>query len=279
MTVTRRAVARCQTWRAALGAAVLLVGAVGCGGQGGATDQALAAVSQRGALNVGSCLATPPWGIISSSGAPDGFDVDVAKQLGEFLGVSVNDTDVSAASRVPSLQSGKLDVVSCTFTVTPERQQQVDFSDPVVNTGNSLVTRRGSSIKSVADLTGHTVAVNKGGSAIGVTQEANSEAKLQPYESFADALLAVKQGQADAMIDTSDAMAAAVKKDPGLELVVDGKVGPIKHFALGVRKDEPALLARVNAFVAEFHADESGTQLYRKWFGADPTYQFEGLEG
>lgn len=278
MTMTQQAGRRRRTWRVLLGSAVLLISAAGCGGQG-ETNQALAAITERGTLNVGSCLATPPWGIISSSGAPDGFDVDVAKQLGEFLGVTVNDTDVSAASRVPSLQSGKLDVVSCTFTVTPERQQQVDFSDPVVNTGNSLVTRGGSSIRTVEDLTGRTVAVNKGGSAIGVTQEANPEAKLQPYESFADALLAVKQGQADAMIDTSDAMAAAVKKDPSLELVVDGKVGPIKHFALGVRKDEPELLAKVNEFVAQFHADKTGTELYRKWFDGDPTYQFEGLEG
>jgi polar amino acid transport system substrate-binding protein len=279
MTGALRVVVRGGLWRAAVGAGVLVLALTGCGGQSDAKNQSLSTISERGTLNVGSCLATPPWGIINSAGNPDGFDVDVAKQLGEFLGVKVNDTDVSAASRVPSLQSGKLDVVSCTFTVTPERQEQVDFSLPVVNTGNSLVTRKGSSIKTVDDLTGHTVAVNKGGSAIGVTQAANAKAKLQPYESFADALLAVKQGQADAMIDTSDAMASAVKKDPSLVLAVDGKVGPIKHFALGVRKDEPDLLAKVNEFVTKFHAEGTGIELYRKWFESDPTYQFEGLEG
>lgn len=243
-----------------------------------AKSDALQKILDRGTINIGSCLSQPPWGLINTAGEPDGYDVDLAKAIAKDLGVELNTVEVTSASRIPSLQSGKVDLISCSFTVTEERKAQIDFSDPTILSGNSLAVRTDSDITNVEDLSGKSVAVSKGGTSIAVTELANPDAKQQAYESFSAALLALQQGQADAMIDTASVLADGVKDDENLKIVVDGGVGEKVDFALGVKKDQPELLARVNEFVKKFHAEKTGSELYKKWYETEATYQFEGLE-
>lgn len=277
MSTARRRPRRVLLTALAAGATVALALSA-CSGSGAAAGQnALERIKQRGTINVGSCLQTPPFGMVSKSGTPEGFDVDVAKQLGKYLGVKVNDTDVSADARVPSLQSGKLDVVSCTFTITPERQKQVGFSDPVMRSGGLMAVKKGSGIDGVEDLAGKTIAVDKGGIGSTLAKQAAPDAKQQQYDSFSAAVLAVQQGQADAMIDTSGPMTYAVSTHDGLE-IAGGEIGDVASFGLGVRKGEPELTKRINAFLEEFHAKGEGTKLYEKWLGTKPTFDFDGLE-
>jgi ABC-type amino acid transport substrate-binding protein len=89
----------------------------------------------------------------------------------------------------------------------------------------------------------------------------------------------VKQGQADATMDTSGPLSYAVAKDSNLKLAVGVKVGVVEDFALGVKKGEPELLKRLGEFMKEFHAKKEGTALFLKWFGIPPSsIVFEGLE-
>jgi polar amino acid transport system substrate-binding protein len=259
-------------------ASVLATSACGGGGKGGSSANALEAIKDRGTVTIGSCLAEPPWGLINGKGDPDGFDVDLAKAVAKDLGVKLKTVEMTSASRIPALQTGKVDIVSCSFTVNDERKKQIDFTDPTIVQGNSLAVPKGSSIKTLADLSGKTVAVSKGGTSVAVTTAANPKAVQQPYESFSAALLALKQKQADAMIDTSAVLDGAVAKDPSLKIAIDGKVGPTVNFALGVKKGEPELLARLNKFIKQWHASKAGTALYKKWFDREPTFEFEGLE-
>jgi polar amino acid transport system substrate-binding protein len=264
-----------------VGAVVSVLATSACGGgsaQGSSSKNALEAIQDRGTITIGSCLAEPPWGLINGEGAPDGFDVDLAKAVAKDLGVKLKTVEMTSASRIPSLQSGKVDVVSCSFTVNDERKQQIDFTDPTIVQGNSLAVPKGSPIKTLADLTGKTVAVSKGGTSVAVTTAANPKAVQQPYESYSAAFLALKQHQADAMIDTSAVLDGSVAKDPSLKVVIDGKVGPTVNFALGVKKGERELLARLNKFIKQWHASKAGTALYTKWFDRQPTFEFEGLE-
>jgi polar amino acid transport system substrate-binding protein len=263
----------------ALGMALTGCASGGTGGAGGGeATNALDRIVKKGKITVGACLTIVPMGIINEKGEPDGFDVDLAKDLAKDLGVELEIVDVTSASRIPSLQSGKVDLISCGFTVTEERKKQIDFSDPVIHNGNSLLVRKDSGIKDVDDLTGKTVAVSKGGTSIEVTKTANPDAKQQAYETVSSATLALLQGQADAMIDTSSLIAAAAENNKELVVANDGGVGAKVDFALGLKKGESELLERVNAFLADWHADKLGTKSYAKWYEIEPTYQFEGLE-
>jgi len=266
----------------AVGAVVSVLATSACGGgsgaQGSSSTNALKAIQDQGTITIGSCLAEPPWGLINGQGQPDGFDLDLAKAVAKDLGVKLKTVEVTSASRIPSLTSGKVDVVSCSFTASAERKKQIDFTNPTILQGNSLAVPKDSPIKTLNDLTGKTVAVSKGGTSVAVTTAANPKAVQQPYESYSAAFLALQQHQADAMIDTSSVLDGSVAKEPNLKVVLDGEVGPTVDFALGVKKGEPELLARLNQFVKQWHASKGGTALYTKWFGSQPAIEFKGLE-
>jgi polar amino acid transport system substrate-binding protein len=256
------------------------LGLSGCagGGGGGGGEDVLAKIKKSGTINVGACLSVPPYGLIDSDGKPAGFDVEVAQELAAFLDVKVNVVDVNVASRIPSLQSQKLDLISCNFTINDERKKQIDYSDVMMYSGNSLLVRKDSSLASVKDLKGHTVAVSKGGTSVTVAKDNAPDAVQQPYETFASAVLALKQGQADSLIDIGTSVSDAAAKNPDLAIAVDGEVGPKVQFGLGVQKGQEALLTQVNAFVKKFHEEGRGKELFAKWAGVKPTFQFQGLE-
>lgn len=268
--------------RMAIVAAAALVALSGCAASGGdpgktSDDPALQAIMDAGVINVGVCLGAPNWGLIDTNGEPAGFDVDVAGLLAEHLGVEVKLVETSNDGRIPSLQSGTVDVISCTFTATDERKQQVDFADPVVYTGNSLLVLEGSDINSLEDLEGVRLGVNKGGTSIGIATAYASGAEQVALENFAADLTALKAGQVDAVIDTASVLTQAANADSSLRIAVDGEVGPPNYFSIGVAKGNSGLLEAVNEFVAKFHEDKLGTQLYTEWFW-EPTYEFKGLE-
>lgn len=256
-------------------AALLLAGCAQSGASGAST---LERIESRGTLKVGSCLNQPPWGHINSANEPEGWDIDMGKFLADELGVDVEYVEVTSASRIPSLDTNKVDVISCSFTVNEERSQQIDFSDPIIYSGNSLLVKSGSSITSVEDLAGKKVAVSKGGTSIQITTDVAPDAIQQPYDSMAAAMLAVSQGQADAMIDNANSLTSGAKEHPDLEVVIDGDVGERTVMAFGLKKGDEEFLERINEAVASIHEQQLASASYTKWFEAEPTFQFEGLE-
>jgi polar amino acid transport system substrate-binding protein len=264
--------------------AAVIAAAVGltltaCSQGGGESTDKLEAITQRGQINIGSCLGTPPYGMLDDSGNPAGFDIDLANELGEFLDVKVTITDLNSNGRIPALQSGVIDLVSCNFTITDERREQVDFSDVVMYSGNSLLVREDSGITSLDDLAGKTVAVTKGGTNVAVAEKYAPEATQQAYENLAAAVLALKQGQVDSVIELATSVTAAAANNPELVVAVDGEVGPKAEFGLAVQKGQEKLLAKTNKFLEQFHATGRGSELFEEWAGYPATFQFEGLEG
>ena len=88
-------------------------------------ESALDTIIQRGTINVGVGLGTPPYGLMDSSMQPDGYDVSVAKLIARDLGVKANIVDTTAANRIPNLTSGKLDIVIYSFSITAERAKAI----------------------------------------------------------------------------------------------------------------------------------------------------------
>lgn len=244
----------------------------------GKSDAVVQQIKNRGTVNIGVCLTSPPYGLIKSDGKPDGFDVTIARKIAADLGVKLNVIDTNNASRIPELQTGKADAVVCTFTITPERQQQVDFTDPYMVTGRSLVVRKGSKIKTLADLSGKTVASTKGGISVQIINQANPNAKQQLYDNYSQEVLALEQGQADAMIEESNLVAQAVKQHPDLKTVIDGNVGDKSYFGVGVKKGQPGLLAEMNKVVHNFVQSGDAAKAFTKYFNAKPTFQFKNLD-
>jgi len=263
-------------------AGVLTVALVGCtpspSGQssnataGGATaSSALTTVLQRGALRVGDCLSFAPFGFKDKNGNPAGYDVDIAKRLATDLGVKLDVVDTTSANRIPNLKTDKVDVVFCNFTRNGERQREIGFTDPYVVASEALLVRKDSGISSAKDLPGKTVATVKGSTNADVLKEKGINVKTQEYDSSQAAILAVKQGQADTMIEDSNFLAYQAKLSPELKVTSDALV-PLEYNAFGVKQGDQVWINYLNGFLFRLDASGENKVLYRQWFGVDPQY-------
>src|SRR6478609_2816641 len=87
-------------------------------------------IIKRGKIIVGINTTTPIFGLMGKDGQPEGYDPDVARLMGKYLGVPVEFVPVTGANRIPYLLTGRVDVLICLFGITPERAQQVWYSIP-----------------------------------------------------------------------------------------------------------------------------------------------------
>ncbi|MEW2394975.1 transporter substrate-binding domain-containing protein [Streptomyces sp. NPDC046862] len=237
----------------------------------GQQSSTLQEVIKRGTLNVASCLTFPPFGSKDKSDKPQGFDVDVATAMAKALGVKVNVVDTTSANRIPNLQTKKVDAVVCNFTTTSERAKQVAFSDPYIVAGEVLLVKKSSGISGIKDLTGKTVAVTKGSTNGDAVKSGNPQAKIQEYDTSSAAVLAVKQGQADAMVEDSNFLNYQAKQDPSLKVTKDSVV-PLEYNGIGVPLGDATWLQWVNTWLREFNTSGQADALYKKWFGVDRVY-------
>src|SRR6201994_2869682 len=132
--------------------------------EGGATagSSTLQAVLQRGTLRVGDCLTFAPFGFYDKAGQPDGYDVDLAKELAKQMGVKLEVVNTTSANRIPNLQTSKVDVVFCNFTRNLERAKVIEFTTPYVVASEALLVKKSSGVKSIKDMSGKTIATVKG---------------------------------------------------------------------------------------------------------------------
>lgn len=259
---------------ATLMAAVSLVACSSSGGSksaAGGSSSTLQEVIKRGTLNIASCLTFPPFGSLDKNNKPEGFDVDVATAMATALGVKVHIIDTTSANRIPNLQTNKVDAVVCNFTINAERAKQVSFSDPYIVAGEVLLVKKDGNINTVDDLSGKTVAVTKGSTNGDAVKTANPKAKIQEYDTSAAAVLAVKQGQADAMVEDSNFLNYQAKLDPSLRVTKDSVV-PLEYNGIGVRLGDATWLQWINTWLREFNTSGQADDTYKKWFGTDRTF-------
>jgi len=243
-------------------------------GGAAAADSTLKHVLAEGTLKVASCLSFTPFGFTNPQGKPDGYDVDIANELAKEMGVKVDVVDTTSSNRIPNLQTNKVDVVFCNFTRTLERAKEISFTNPYVVATEGLLVRTGSGITSLDAMKGHSVAVVKGSTNADVLRDRGVDVKVAEFDSSQSAVLAVKQGQADAMVEDSNFLQYQAKLNPGLE-VVTSKLVPLEYNAFGVKQGDQVWVDYLNLFLFDLNTSGKNLELYRKWFGADPRFPLQ----
>ena len=223
-------------------------------------------VKARGKLIVGVRYDTAPYGYLDESGKVVGFDIDLAGAIAKRLGVAAEFVQVTAKTRIPMLQSGKVDLLAAALTHTREREQVIDFSTTYVVDGSKLLVKKGSGIKSIDD-------VNKEGKTIACIQgsldEVNArrlapKAKILDYQEYPQAFLAVKQGLADAMTTIVSTLDRFAKQDSSVEVV--GGFLNNQPIAFGVRPDDSKWRNAVNGALQDMVEDGTYKATYAKYF-------------
>jgi len=241
------------------------------GGGAAAADSALRHVLATGTLRVASCLSFTPFGFTNPQGQPDGYDVDIAKELAKDMGVKLEVVDTTSSNRIPNLQTNKVDVVFCNFTRTMERAKEIAFTDPYVVATEGLLVRAGSGVTSLESMKGRTIAVVKGSTNADVLRDRGIDVKVAEFDSSQAAVLAVKQGQADAMVEDSNYLQYQAKLNPGLQVVTSNLV-PLEYNAFGVKQGDQVWVDYLNQFLFDLSSSGKNLELYRKWFGVDPRF-------
>ncbi|CAB3905186.1 transporter substrate-binding domain-containing protein [Achromobacter aegrifaciens] len=219
-----------------------------------------------GKLRVGVLMDAAPWGFKDAKGEAAGLDIDLAKLMAADMGVKLELVQVTGASRIPSLLAGKVDVLIAAAGATPERAQQVMFSQPyaAVNLG----IYGGASMpqaKTVDELKGHSIAVAKGSTLdIWLTDNAPG-AKLVRFEDTPSAVAAYLAGQSESFAENS-AIALKVAEDnaakaPELKFLI--RQSPA-HAA--VQQGQQNLLNWINTFLFTNRLNGKLPALQQKWF-------------
>lgn len=148
----------------------------GSAGSFGADTQA---IIDGGVLRVGVKNAVPGFGFQDTlTGEYSGMEIDIATKLAEYLGVEVEFTTVTAATRTELLDSGDIDCVLATFTITDERKESWDFSTPYYTDAVTVLVENASGITSLEGLAGKKVGVSSGSTSARALTAAMVEAGL-----------------------------------------------------------------------------------------------------
>ena len=254
---------------AALAAAALALG--GCGGDDeGGTAQSGVDLVNEGQLTTCTHLPYRPFQF-EQDGKIVGFDVDIVDLVAKRLGVrqDIVDTPFEGIQSGEDLNARKCDIAAAAMTITPERQQKIDFSDPYFDANQALLVEKGSGIKSLADLRGQTLGVQSGTTGKMYAEENAQGVELKDYEDLALELSAVKSGQIPAAINDIPVLLDYAKQNPELEVSATFETG--EQYGLGMKKGtSQELRTVVNEVIAKARSDGTYDRLYEKWFGTRP---------
>jgi putative glutamine transport system substrate-binding protein len=199
----------------------------------------------------------------------EGFDVDIAKKLAKYL---LGDEDklelkaVSSSSRLALLQTGEIDVLVATTTITDERKKIVDFSDGYFDLGQSILVPQNSKIRGLRDLAFQKVIVVKGAVALSIMPKKMPSAKLIQYETYEAAVAALRAGHGVALVTSSAILLGIQKNNPDLHLV--GGLFTFESFGVAVQKGDKLMQHAVNTALRKIRASGEYNAIYQKWFGA-----------
>jgi polar amino acid transport system substrate-binding protein len=204
-----------------------------------------------------------PFGFIDVRGNHAGYDVEVAQRFatlafGRPNRISMN--CVTTASRIPTLMSGRVDAIVSTLTWTPSRAEQIDYSIPYYSATGRLLVPNESPIAKLSDIAGKTVVTTRGALYATWMHNCFKNTNVLEVDGTADAVLAVKQGRADAFMFDDALLLGVATQDPTLKLTSDKFLNV--PWGIGVRKGDTATLRWVNAAIQRMRVkDEFATIL------------------
>jgi polar amino acid transport system substrate-binding protein len=232
------------------------------------TGNTLEEVKKRGTMRVGVRQDVPGFGIVDEKGKTVGFDIDIASELAKRLAVKMELVPVTAATRIPLLQQGRIDLIAATLTHYRERDKVIDFSIGYFWTGQKLMVKKSSNINTLADMAGKRAGTTVGALALKNLAKAQPKATGQTFEGYPEAFLALQRGLIDAVAADIIILAGLRANAPGPgDYVVIGESLGGGDYAIGVRENESKWRDEINFMLQDMWRDGTWDQIYGRWIG------------
>ncbi|TCG05008.1 ABC transporter substrate-binding protein [Paraburkholderia steynii] len=237
-----------------------------------------AAAKEWKTVRIGVDASYPPFESVAPSGQMVGFDVDLTRALCAKMNVRCVWVPQDLDGIIPALKAKKFDIIVSSLTVTDKRREQIDFSDRLFDAPARMIAKKGSPLlPTVESLKGKHVGVEQGS-----TQEAYAKAywepkgvTIVPYQNQDQVYADLATGRLDAALqDELQADAGFLKTPRGKDFAWAGpEVKDPKTLgegtAIGVRKEDGELKAKLNKALAEVHQDGTFTKLEKQYFDVD----------
>ena len=238
-----------------------------------AAASTLGEVMERGEVVAGVRFDSPPYGSVDADGQNVGFDIDLAREIAQRLGVDIAFAQVTGKTRIPMLESGKIDMLVAATTHTRSRDDVIDFTISYFTDGQKILVRKGSGIGGVDDIGTSTVATVQGTTVEQRIRDLAPEARVLVYQEWPQAFLAARQGLADAVTSSVLILGQFANQDPDFEIV--GGFLSVEPIAIGVRENDSDWRDALNAALQDMARDGTFQAIFTKWFGGDSGYNIE----
>jgi len=226
----------------------------------------------EGKIIVGSDTAYPPFEFVEG-GETVGFDIDLMNAVGERLGYEVEFLTYKFDALITDLQAGtSFDMVASAMTITEERAESVDFSDPYINSNQSLAVSVGSDIASTDDLgEGDKVGVQSGTTGeLWATENLEPQGvEVVPYDDILAAFAALQAGDVAGVVNDLP-ISQDIAEDETRQIEVIQEIDTGEQYGFAFNQDDDALREAVNDALAEIKSDGTYEEIYETWFGAPP---------
>ena len=226
-------------------------------------------ILERKVLRIGLEAGYMPFEMTNKQGKIIGFDIDLARQMAKAMGVKLEVVNTAWDGIIPALMTDKFDIIMAGMTLTPQRNLQINFTDPYIVIGQSVMIRKEleGEIKSYKDLNNAKYTVT---SVMGTTGDFSakrylSKAKLRLFETASEGAIEVMNGKADAFVYDMPFNAHYSNQNPGKLLHLDQPF-TYEPLSFGVRKGDPDFLNWLNNFLGQIKGDGTYDKIYAKWF-------------
>ena len=273
---------------AGFAAAALITACAGCGNNGGTTasttttaaktnaaaasDDSLQKVMDAKKLVLGLDASFPPMGFTNEANEIVGFDIDVAQEVCNRLGIELVKQPINWDNKEEDLNLGKIDCIWNGMSVNAARAEAMNLSEPYMNNEMIFVVPGNSDVKSMDDLKGKTVGVQTGSTAQEILEAAEiyKDITVTPLEDNVTLLNQMELGFSDAVfLDSVVAYYYITENNKDYYVLPDNLES--EEYAIGFRKGDQALRDKVQETLSAMKADGALGKISEKWFGSDVT--------
>jgi polar amino acid transport system substrate-binding protein len=248
--------------------------------RGPANAASLEEIKARGTLLIGAEIASPPY-ISRDNDEIVGYEPDILAEMAGRLGVKLKIVDSAWSGILPSLIAGKFDAVFAGMTVTKDRLAKVFFTTPYANDPVSIMVYTNSDIHAIQDMSGKRLGFAFGGALdqfingynATLVKEGRAPMELKTYDTPLDAIADLQNRRLDAALNKRTTLnrVIATRTKGQFRVVSDMKAMVDLSFLIAgaVPKDDPTLLAFMNATLRDMKESGKLAALQRKWFGEE----------
>ena len=243
----------------------------GTADSGTAQDNSLQNVLDKGTLVLGLDDSFPPMGFRDENNNIVGFDIDVATEVANRMGVELKLQPIEWSTKEMELNTGSVDCLWNGLSIDDERKQAMDLSEPYMTNRMVLVVLNDSEYTDQASLAGKTIGVQNGSTAEKILEESDFAKTIGNTIGFKDdvtAFMELETKGIDAIfMDEVVANYAITSQNKDFKVLEDGLTE--EEYAVGFKKGNTALKNEVQKYIDEMKADGTMTQISEKWFGKD----------